>query len=272
MSNKLSYGDLVRRCKSLEARMSNSLEEYACAKFERGCLLHEMVFGEKQYGAGLVESLAEELGCSDATLYKEHALAEFYGYDKSRFDTDIADLKKKGRQISYTYLLKQVNPEKNPDAVGGIENHKDILCKDIEQLSERVIQATEAYKDDEEVQGAASLGLETLVDVQEHADFIVGDILHPKPAKGLKIDLPHYLAWIRSLPCAVTGALDTIEAHHVILRARGQSGLDLFAIPLAKKIHDEFHKLGLEGFEGKYGVSCRTLILGYIQLYVKEHQ
>jgi hypothetical protein len=272
MSKSLSYGDLVRKCKSLESRMGGALEEYARAKFERGCLLHSTVLGEKQYGAGLVESLAEELGCSDATLYKEHALAQFYGYDDARFESDITELKKKGRTVSYTYLLKQVKPEENPEAVGGEENHKDIVCKDIEELADKVTRATVLYPKDEQVQGAVQLGIETLVDMQDHADFLLGDILHPKPIKGLKIDLPHYLAWIRTLPCAVSGAIENVEAHHVVLRARGQNSLDLFCIPLAKKIHDEFHKLSLEAFEGKYGVSCRVLVLGYVQQYIKERE
>lgn len=272
MTKKLTYGDLVRRCKALESEMSKSLESYARAKFERGCLLHETVLGEKQYGAGLVESLAEELGCSDATLYKEHALAEFYGYDKDKFECDVADLKKKGRQVSYSYLLKQVGPEKNPDAVGGVENHKDILCKDIEQLSERVTQATEVYKDDEEVQGAVQLGIETLVDIQQHAEFLVGNTLHPKPAKGLKVDLPHYTKWIMSHPCCICGSIENVDPHHIILQSRGQNGLDIFALPFCRKDHDHFHNVSQEAFERETRIDLRVLILGYIQLYVKEHR
>jgi hypothetical protein len=64
-----------------------------------------------------------------------------------------------------------------------------------------------------------------------------------KPARN-----PRYLAFIRTLPCAVCGTRRNIEAAHTGPRGLGQKAPDTSAIPLCVKHHrtgsDSYHKLG----------------------------
>jgi len=63
---------------------------------------------------------------------------------------------------------------------------------------------------------------------------------------------PRYLAWIRTLPCAVCGASRGIEASHTGHHGLGQKSPDTSAIPLCARHHrtgkDSYHKLGPRNF------------------------
>ncbi len=48
---------------------------------------------------------------------------------------------------------------------------------------------------------------------------------------------PHYLAWIRTLPCVVCGSTGWIEASHTGPHGLGQKSSDYSAIPLCAKHH-----------------------------------
>jgi hypothetical protein len=269
---ELSTGDLVRELKKLERRMQTIGEQFVLAKFDRGALLKDIMQSEERYGAGLVQSVAEEVGLSDKTLYEEHAFAKRYNYNRAQLEDEIVKLNSAGRKINYAHFRKQLNPAKNPDVVGGIENHKDMTCRNIESLADQLDQAKEIYAGDAEVEGAIQVGMESLVDMQEHAEFLVGDMQHPKPVKGLSKELPHYKAWIKTLPCAISGATRDVDPHHVVFQSKGENGMDIFCIPLCREMHDELHDLGTLKFEKKYGKNLRVLVLGYVQHYVETHK
>ena len=83
---------------------------------------------------------------------------------------------------------------------------------------------------------------------------------------------PEYLAWIRTLPCAicsrVSGRATVIEAAHTNAlgrRGMGQKTSDFSAIPLCAAHHrenlDSYHVLGEQGFSHKHGIDLKELVL-----------
>lgn len=270
-SKELSHGDLVRSCLEIETKMAHRLEEFALLKFDRGCLLHNTVMTEKQHGAGLMESLAAELEYSPKTLYEEHSFARRFNFDRKAIEVEIERNKKLGKRITYQLFRKQLDPA-DPEVVGGVENHKDLTARKVEDLAKEVVNATNLYPDDEQVQGAVQVGVETLREASEQGEFLVGNVLHPTIEQGLKVDLPHYRAWIRLQPCILSGRKFGVQAHHLVLRARGENSLDIFCLPLIEEYHEEYHKIGHTAFEAKYQLDLRTLCLGFIQQYILEHK
>ncbi len=275
----LSQGDLIRECKSVELRLTKNLVEFCLAKFDRGCLLKQVIVDEKQYGSGIMDTLADELDYSAQTLYLEHALAKYFAYDRAKLEKEIAAAQKKGHRVSFEYFRRQLNPASNPEAVGGVENHAKNLTSNIERLAQDVSDAVEIQQRLDpskaiEVEGATIAGVEVL---QEGANWLLGNVTQPGTTKQDKIELPHYLAWVRKQPCVVTGRTSGIEAHHLVLKSRGKASLDIFAVPLSKELHDPnfpqgYHSLGHEKFERKYKVDLRLCALHLIQKYIKEHK
>jgi hypothetical protein len=78
--------------------------------------------------------------------------------------------------------------------------------------------------------------------------------------------MPAKLAWLHTLPCAITGTWP-VEVHHE--RLRGERADDLRTIPLAPLLHrdgpEARHTLGREGFERRHGVSLDGLWMEYQQ-------
>jgi hypothetical protein len=75
---------------------------------------------------------------------------------------------------------------------------------------------------------------------------------------------PAYLAWVRSLPCAVPGCRSAPpqHAHHVRVATGGGTGMkppDRWATPLCGEHHAEGHKIGWRTFEARHGVDLRAL-------------
>ena len=83
---------------------------------------------------------------------------------------------------------------------------------------------------------------------------------------------PEYLAWIRTLGCAVcarvSGGATVIEAAHTNAlgpRGMGQKTSDFSAIPLCSGHHrvnpDSYHRLGENGFSHEHGIDLKDLVL-----------
>jgi hypothetical protein len=76
---------------------------------------------------------------------------------------------------------------------------------------------------------------------------------------------PHWLRFIRSLPCSVPGCrLRNVEAAHTGIRGIGQRATDYNAIPLCKPHHwlwsTSYHALGRRKFEQVHQISIRTIL------------
>lgn len=69
-----------------------------------------------------------------------------------------------------------------------------------------------------------------------------------------------YLAFVATLPCAVTGAQGVV-VHHLVghgLKGAGEKASDLLTFPLAPELHDAqspvgLHRLGHKEWERRYG-------------------
>ena len=70
-----------------------------------------------------------------------------------------------------------------------------------------------------------------------------------------------YTEFVKSLPCCITGTIDTTDCHHIIGynwltgKGLGIKGSDLATIPLSRELHAELHSIGWKSFELKYNMS-----------------
>lgn len=78
----------------------------------------------------------------------------------------------------------------------------------------------------------------------------------PKPVRS-----PAHLAFIRSLPCCVSGRTWGVEAAHVGMRGMGQKCSDLETIPLNSIYHKEQHRIGLKAFARTYELDVPSLLV-----------
>ena len=73
-----------------------------------------------------------------------------------------------------------------------------------------------------------------------------------------------YLAWIRTLPCAVCGETRGIEASHTGPHGLGQKSSDYSTIPLCARHHrsgvDSYHKLGPRKFSQRHDLDIPALV------------
>ena len=94
--------------------------------------------------------------------------------------------------------------------------------------------------------------------------------LKAKPEKA-----PDYLAWIRTLPCVVTGRFP-VEAAHLSAsnlayghtgRGKGQRASDRWALPLAPSIHAEQHSRNETEFWSAIGINPHAVALALFGAY-----
>lgn len=68
-----------------------------------------------------------------------------------------------------------------------------------------------------------------------------------------------YLAYVRDLPCVVTGVVGC-DAHHLIGHGQGGMGTkasDLYAFPLTREQHTLLHHMGWKAWEAIHGEQWR---------------
>ncbi|MFM1663425.1 DUF968 domain-containing protein [Aeromonas salmonicida] len=81
-------------------------------------------------------------------------------------------------------------------------------------------------------------------------------MLHIPRPKMKRWESANYLAFVRQLPCVVTGQTDGIEAHHVVghgLSVMGSKTHDLMTFPLCHQAHMELHNNGWQQWEKTHG-------------------
>lgn len=76
-----------------------------------------------------------------------------------------------------------------------------------------------------------------------------------KPARS-----KDHLAFVRSLPCCVSGRTFGVEAAHVGRRGLGQKCSDFETIPLNALYHREQHRVGLRAFCKSYDLDIPALL------------
>lgn len=97
---------------------------------------------------------------------------------------------------------------------------------------------------------------------------------------------PEYLAYLRTMPCIITGArtgerievrelgitrwrIARVEPAH--MKAGRTEGTDLTALPLDYRFHREQHRIGLRAFAEKYGLDIPALIAKHRKAYSLEN-
>jgi len=81
-------------------------------------------------------------------------------------------------------------------------------------------------------------------------------MLHIPRPKMKRWESANYLAFVRQLPCVVTGQTEGVEAHHVIghgLSVMGSKANDAMAFPLCHDAHMELHNKGWQQWEKTHG-------------------
>lgn len=81
-------------------------------------------------------------------------------------------------------------------------------------------------------------------------------MLHIPRPKMKRWESANYLAFVRQLPCVVTGQTEGIEAHHVVghgLSVMGSKTHDLMTFPLCHQAHMELHNNGWQRWEQNHG-------------------
>ena len=105
--------------------------------------------------------------------------------------------------------------------------------------------------------------------------------IRPRPRRGPE-RCPEYLAWIRTLGCAVcsrvSGESIFVEAAHTnALGPRGmsQKTSDFSAIPLCSAHHrkdsDSYHRLGEVGFAKEHGLNLEEVVRALNDSYRRSH-
>ena len=102
------------------------------------------------------------------------------------------------------------------------------------------------------------------------AYHVLGETHHPRaPRRRARQGPPRsrrYLAWIRTLPCAVCGADDQVQAAHTGTDGGlAQKPSDYSAIPLCALHHTldgprAYHGCSRAQFEARYGLDCAALV------------
>ncbi|MFM4933384.1 DUF968 domain-containing protein [Aeromonas veronii] len=94
--------------------------------------------------------------------------------------------------------------------------------------------------------------------------------INPEPAalfmgkpKRKRWECEPYLAFVRQLPCVLTGSREGVEAHHVVghgMSVMGSKAHDIFTFPLAHQPHMELHQMGWKAWEAKNGSQLQHVI------------
>jgi hypothetical protein len=262
--DEVAFGEIVRSLKKLERGVNAKGEDIVRLRFEQGCLLKDIV-GKSTYGENAVEQIVKETQIPEGTLRVAYGHAKRFNFKEVLLDKEITRLKEAGKSISYGYFRAALKPETNPDLHGGEEKHKEFLLKKVESAGSDLQAAADHYGVDEQVQGAAIGFASAIEDVELN---ILGNRGTSGTKKGDPWKCPQWLAYLRTLPCCITGEVGSTEAHHLILRSRGAQASDFFCFNLSSEMHREYHKLGHEKFTEKYNVDWVGILVFNWQNFV----
>ena len=70
-----------------------------------------------------------------------------------------------------------------------------------------------------------------------------------------------YKAWVRTLPSVVSGAYGCDAAHTGTDGGMGYKAHDKTTVPLTRKEHIEYHRIGRRAFEVKYMISFDAIVM-----------
>lgn len=89
-------------------------------------------------------------------------------------------------------------------------------------------------------------------------------MLHIPRPKMKRWESAAYLAFVRQLPCVVTGQTEGIEAHHIVghgLSVMGSKAHDHLTFPLCHDAHMELHNKGWQQWEQAHGSQLEHVVM-----------
>jgi len=105
---------------------------------------------------------------------------------------------------------------------------------------------------------------------QQAVDEIVqlSALAFPKP---FRLELPHYLAFVRGHPCVVKKCWKKAQASHVVFDGQGKAASkvsDTQTVPKCDGHHKEYGRIGRDPFAEKYGLDFAQIIISLLTEYV----
>lgn len=272
--------NVIAQLKPLQKRCEQNAEQLVRDRFAQGVILQNVINTPARYGKGAVLDIARQVGCSDKLLYEAHTFARLLNYNTFELDAWINKQKELDRKPTM-FLAREnlIRPLKNPDAVGGKENHREMLLAEAEKAAANLAAAIAQDPDDPEVRGASEGIAEAIGDFLEWDDNSVSKEIE-------RVELPSYKAWLHLTPdegggeiCAITGEVGKrkIESNHLLIgdKSQSQKPSDFLMLPMTKRLHDEYHKIGHAEFEAKYHVNLLAKLMGVhlrYMLYIERHK
>src|SRR3990167_6612166 len=94
--------------------------------------------------------------------------------------------------------------------------------------------------------------------------------MFPKPTR---VELPDYLAFVRLHHCVIKGCWKKSQASHVVFDGQGKEGSkvdDTQTVPKCDGHHREYHRVGRDRFEAKYGLNFYQIIINLLTEYIVQ--
>lgn len=79
-----------------------------------------------------------------------------------------------------------------------------------------------------------------------------------------------YLEFVRSLPCCICGAMDTVVPHHTETGGVSMKGSDAMTIPLCYKHHDEHDRTGKRTFYLNHATDVNYELVQTLRAWVEK--
>lgn len=235
-------------------------------RWEQGKIISEAASGNDGYGSHFFERLEQGTGISERLLRQIKSFYESDEWQRSKVVLDAwiehQELEQ-GKSPNWTHIRNLVakrqdlaDPNKREVERTNLERRAERLEKDAE-----IIQQTHV---DLESTGVASKAFEVAQDTMRIVEFDREEA----PIKPMTPRSEKYLAFIRTLPCCVTGTIQGIEAHHVFSGAMGMKETDFCAIPLSREMHAEFHRVGRLTFQKEHQISYWEIMAKCMHLFI----
>lgn len=156
------------------------------------------------------------------------------------------------RWVRGELFVPETDEEKVEDAVGKLEYAGGLTDRALDTIREVKGEDDPAYQHYREMVG-------------EQREEAVAVLSQPKPETPRSAE---YLRFIRSLPCAATGEIGYVEAHHVEQGGVGMKGSDFSCIPLSNTAHRYLEDKGHHMAEMHYGFSIPDAIAQCLHIFL----
>lgn len=220
---------------------------------------------DRNYGASVITSIAEERGIHENTLREARRVAEFFGLDLVLYYDWVTE----GEEPKHWGKAQKIIRAHDDPDVHGPEKLANIIAGKIERAGENLSRLREmAYKgemDPEVVEGIEQSFLDDLRAFEEERDRIFEPPTEDKKRRTPRSE--KYLDFVRRQKCAATGEDPPNEPHHVEQLGTGTKGSDFTAIPLCYKVHSFLEDHGHRAAERRFQFSIIQAMIDCLHQY-----